>query len=403
MDRRLFLRTGGTAAVGLTITGCLPRGLRTSPAPARHPVNLIPVDVSWDRVIRTTVGLRPHRDSGFVVRADRLDQKTLIHNYGHGGAGMSLGWGTGFLATELALTQPERRAAVIGCGIVGLTAARQLQRHGFDVTIYAKALPPDTTSNMSWAAFTPLSGLISANRRTPEWDEQFRRAVQIAYREHQLLVGMRYGVSWVDEYSTMSEARAPRREGGLGGEGGGGLLPDTVNLGRSVLGPGEHPFTTSYAARTPTLRFEPSIYLDALMHDVITFGGKIVVRAFDTPRDLVSLSETVIVNCTGLGSKALFGDEELTPIKGQLVVLVPQADVTYSAGGMMPRSDGIVLGHVSQRDNWSLDIDESERKRVVERAMTFFAGMHAPTIAAPTVLTGPVSAPPVESFFDLES
>jgi len=143
MDRRTFLRTGGTAAVGLTITGCMPRGLRTAPAPARHPVNLVPVDVSWDRVIRTTVGLRPHRDSGFVVRADRLDEKTLIHNYGHGGAGMSLGWGTGYLATELALAQPERRAAVIGCGMVGLTAARQLQRHGFDVTIYAKALPPE--------------------------------------------------------------------------------------------------------------------------------------------------------------------------------------------------------------------------------------------------------------------
>ena len=403
MDRRTFLKTGGSAAVGLTIAGCMPRGLRTSPTPARHPVNLVPVDVSWDRVIRTTVGLRPHRDSGFVVRADRLDEKTLIHNYGHGGAGMSLGWGTGFLATELALGQPDRRAAVIGCGMVGLTAARQLQRHGFDVTIYAKALPPDTTSNMSWAGFTPLSGLVSANRRTPAWDEQFRRAVQIAYREHQLLVGLHYGVSWIDEYSTMSEPRAPRREGGLGGEGGAGLLPTSVNLGRSVLGPGEHPFATPYAARTPTMRFEPSIYLDALMHDVITFGGKIVVRAFDTPRDLTTLPETVIVNCTGLGSKALFGDEELTPIKGQLVALVPQTDVTYSAGGMMPRSDGIVLGHVSQRDNWSLDVDEEERKRVVDRAMTFFASMHAPTVATPTVTSGPVSAPPVESFFDRES
>jgi hypothetical protein len=151
------------------------------------------------------------------------------------------------------------------------------------------------------------------------------------------------------------------------------------------------------------MRFEPSIYLDALMHDVITFGGKIVVRAFATPRDLAALSEMVIVNCTGLGSKELFGDEELTPIKGQLVALVPQAEVTYSAAGMMPRSDGIVLGHVSQRGNWSLDVDETERTRVVERAMAFFASMHAPAVAAPTVLTGPVSAPPLESFFHRES
>jgi hypothetical protein len=63
------------------------------------------------------------------------------------------------------------------------------------------------------------------------------------------------------------------------------------------------------------------------------------------------------------------------PIKGQLVVLVPQEEVNYSAGGMMPRHDGIVLGHVSQRGVSSLDIDEGERKRVVEAAMTFFSRM----------------------------
>jgi hypothetical protein len=46
-------------------------------------------------VIRTTVGLRPHRDPGFVLKADKLNDKLLVHNYGHGGAGMSLAWGTG--------------------------------------------------------------------------------------------------------------------------------------------------------------------------------------------------------------------------------------------------------------------------------------------------------------------
>src|ERR1041384_4525330 len=127
MHRRTFIAAGGRIAAGIAITGCLPRS-RSGPAPAsRQRVDLVPVEVSWDRVIRTTVGLRPHRDSGFVVRADRLDEKTLIHNCGHGGAGMSLSWGTGMLATELALEHPERKAAVIRCGIVGLTAARQLQ------------------------------------------------------------------------------------------------------------------------------------------------------------------------------------------------------------------------------------------------------------------------------------
>lgn len=48
------------------------------------------------------------------------------------------------------------------------------------------------------------------------------------------------------------------------------------------------------------------------MRDVLLFGGRIVVRKFDTPRDLTALDEPLIVNCTGLGARALFGDLELT-------------------------------------------------------------------------------------------
>jgi len=338
----------------------------------------VPVNVSRDRIIRTTVGLRPHRDSGFVVRADKLDDKLLIHNYGHGGAGYSLSWGTAFLATECALAATERRAAVIGCGIVGLTTARQLQRHGFDVTIYAMSLPPDTTSNMAWAAFTPVSGLIANDRRTPQWDDQFRRAAVIAYREHQLLVGTNRGVSWIDEYSPMTANPGGPGGGrvlGAGEVSGPPLIPDSIGMGRTTLGPGEHPFATPYASVLPVLRFEPSIYLDALMREVIAFGGRIVVRKFDTPRDLAALAEPVLVNCTGLGSATLFDDRELVPVKGQLVVLVPQAEVTYTAAGMMPRGDGIVLGHVSQRGNASLEVDEAARDRVLNNAIAFFGAM----------------------------
>jgi len=376
MNRRSFLSKSSQIAVGIAVTGCLPRAsARPDPAPRRG-VNLVPVDVSWERVIRTTVGLRPHRDSGFVVRAERLDDKTVIHNYGHGGSGYSLSWGTGQLAADLARAHTDRRAAVIGCGIIGLTTARQLQRSGFDVTIYAAALPPDTTSNMAWAAFTPVSGLVSGDRRTPEWDAQFRRAVEISYRQHQLLAGRGYGVSWIDEYSPIADLNAPRRRSAVSGdEAGADLLPPGTTLGRTILNPGEHPFATPYASRTPNLRFEPSIYLEVLMRDVVAFGGHILVRAFESKRDLATLSESLIVNCTGLGAKTLFGDDELVPIKGQLVVLVPQAEVTYAAGGMMPRSDGIVLGHVSQRGVSSLEIDEAERKRVVEAAIAFFGRM----------------------------
>jgi hypothetical protein len=71
---------------------------------------------------------------------------------------------------------------------------------------------------------------------------------------------------------------------------------------------------------------------------------------------------------------------------------------------MMPRSDGIILGHVMQRDEWSLEVDEVEKRRVMEEQIENFAGMRTPQ--GGRVLTPPGSppqAPPVESFFDRQS
>jgi D-amino-acid oxidase len=330
----------------------------------------------------------------------------VIHNYGHGGAGMSLSWGTAHLAAELALAQPGRRIAVIGCGVAGLTAARVLQRVGFEVTIYAAELPPDTTSNRSWASFTPLSGLVSQSRRTPAWDAQFQRAAELSYRELQLLAGRHYGVSWIDEFS-------PTDNPGARGAAPASSVSAGFEPGRVLLQPGEHPFSTRYARRRPVLRIEPTIYLDALMRDVLAFGGRIVVRRFDSPRDLLSLDERLIVNCTGLGARVLFGDEELMPVKGQLVVLVPQPEVTYMVGAMLPRADGIALGHTMERGVWTLDVNEAEQRRVLETHMRTFAGMRVlahggtPSRASPWQRADSGDAalptPPVESFFDLVS
>ena len=383
MQRRTVLKLGGMAAIGLGVSGC---ASRLSPAVTGRPVLQLPiVRASWDRVIRTTVGLRPFRPAGFVLRATKLDDTMLVHNYGHGGTGHSLSWGCGAVAADLALEQGGRRAAVIGCGIVGLTTARQLQRRGFDVTLYAKSVPPDTTSNMALAGFTPTSGLVDRALRTPAWDDQFRRVAEISYRELQVLVGRPYGVSWVDSYSTTN--RRPRDPTGSGPE---SLLPAALRTGRDVFGPGEHPFPLRYATRRATLRIEPSIYLDAMVKDVLLFGGRIVIRAFETPRELMTLDEPVVVNCTGLGARELFGDDELVPTKGQLTVLVPQPEVRYRTTGgitpqpgigihMMPRADGIVLGGTSERGEWSLEPDEAARRRVVEDHMALYAAMRPPT------------------------
>jgi len=347
-------------------------------------VVLPPVHVAWARIIRTTVGLRPFRPSGFVLRAERLGDKTLIHNYGHGGSGWSLSWGTAHMAADLALSSDQRAAAVLGCGIIGLTAARVLQNRGFAVTIYAADVPPHTTSNMALAGFTPTSGLVDFAHRTPEWEGQFRHAVEIAYHQWQLLAGPHFGVSWVDNYAPTDDERAAA--------GTNLLLPDHIRGERELLGPGEHPFPTTYAVRRRELRFEPSTYLDLLLRDVMLFEGRLVIRRFASAAEVAALPEPLVINCTGLGSRDLFGDTELVALKGQLTVLIPQPEITYGTSGgigtqpnspsgflhMMPRSDGIVLGGTSERDVWSLDPNEEERTRVIERHIELFDVMRTP-------------------------
>jgi glycine/D-amino acid oxidase-like deaminating enzyme len=104
-----------------------------------------------------------------------------------------------------------------------------------------------------------------------------------------------------------------------------------------------------------------------------------VVRELASRAELPDLPEPVIVNCTGLGAKALFGDEELEPVKGQLTFLLPQPEVDYMVitDGlyMFPRRDGILLGGTFEHGAWSLDVDEPARRRIVDGHRALFDGM----------------------------
>ncbi len=129
-----------------------------------------------------------------------------------------------------------------------------------------------------------------------------------------------------------------------------------------------------------TMHIEPAVFLAAILADFRLAGGKTVIREFTDLRAVAALDELLIVNCTGLGARALFGDEELIPVKGQLTVLLPQPEIDYLTIGpgndyMMPRQDGIVLGGTFQRDVWTLEPDSVESERILREHQQLFSSM----------------------------
>lgn len=325
-------------------------------------LQLPPVKAEASRVLRTTVGLRPYRPDGFVVRAERIGDKIVVHDYGHGGSGMTLCWGTAQMAIDLAPGTIGRTAAVIGCGVIGLTTARLLQRRGVRVTIYTTDEPPNTTSDVSGAFWAPF-GLVDDGHLTQEISDRVVKAARIAYTEFEKLrTDPRYAIRKIPIYYIDDEAPSPGIEMTL--------LPDLFTGPR--LKPGEHPWGKREVMVVQGMCMDPSPFLEALREDFRLDGGKLVRKTFASRTDIASVSEPVVFNCAGLGSRELASDPELIPMKGQLTIFEGQPEIDYMIAlereriYMMPRRDSIVVGTSKIRNDWTLDPDPQETARVIE-------------------------------------
>ncbi len=373
MHRRELLKGLALASASALLSSCAPKRIQ-----ATLPITpcLPRVNVAQDRIIRSICGLRPYRRSGFVVRPEKLGDTLVVHNYGHGGAGITLSWGTAKLAVDLAAQGYSGPVAVLGSGVVGLSATRLLQDAGFSVTIYAKDLPPNTTSNVAGGWWYPVT-LFEQQFRTPAFNDQFAAACRYAFQRYQTMVGSRYGVRWTRSYSLSHNA--PLTTGDFSPQGVvGSLTPEFRYLTEN-----QTPFLGyEFARQFDTMLIEPPIYLTAMMEDFRIAGGKVIVREFHTPEEIAGLPEKLVFNCTGLGAKALFNDAELIPIKGQLTFLLPQPEVEYSVvydGGlyMFSRHDGILLGGTHDEGDWSLNVDDQVRDQIVAKHKEFFDSMRA--------------------------
>lgn len=371
--RRDLLKTMGAGALAASVGACAPMAARPeySRPYSRNP--WVAPRISHENVIREIVGHRPFRPSGFVVRSEKLGDKVVVHNYGHGGSGITLSWGSSALAVRETLGMEHRDVAVIGSGVMGLTSARLLQDAGWNVTIYTKAMARHTTSNVAGGEWGPASA-HDPEVSSDAFKSQLEFAMRIAHHAHTNLGGSDYGIRWLELYRPTNDLESRQFQ----------MDFDRFYPYEETLGPGEHPFPTEYAKVALTMMIEPGIFLRRLTEDVHQAGGRFVIREFHDKEELLTLNEPVLFNCTGLGAKALFGDEELTPSKGQLVFFPPDPDVDYlTIGGgtsnlyMFSRSDVLLLGGTGKIGDWSTNPEPEETARIISEHQRLFAGLPA--------------------------
>ena len=316
VGRRQVL-AGVGAALSVSALGLRARG----ETPPVAPLQLARLRASPDRITDITVCTRPFRAQGPRLDVEQIGQKTVVHNYGHGGSGWSLSWGSSAIAAQKAMAAGKRDIAVVGCGALGLTSALLLQRAGARVTIYAKDLPPNVRSSLATGLWTPDSRICFEDNATPAFRQLWESMARQSFRTYQTLLGLPVNpVEFIDDYFVSNDPDAKPHQmppnddrpkfADLQHELIGDLVPRS-----EVFAPGSHPFGARYLRRNTFMMFNLAGYTRMLMADFQANGGKIEIDEFHTPADFSRLSQKTLINATGYGARALLGDQSITPVR----------------------------------------------------------------------------------------
>jgi D-amino-acid oxidase len=278
------------------------------------------------------------------------------------------------------------RAIVIGCGVSGLSTGIRLLEAGHEVAIWARDVPPNTTSNRAAAIWYPYRA--SPRERVLAWA---RRTLDALY---ELAPVPEAGISPIE---TVEVYRNPVHE------------PWWRHAVRSFRYAAPSDLPEGYPAGYvfETLLVEMPIYLPYLLKRFRSLGGTIEQREVANLDEPAAETE-IVINCAGLGNAALLNDGEMYPVRGQLVrvertverraFLDDYEDERSVIAYVVPRSTDTLLGGQALPGNWSTEPDPAIAAEIVARCSRL-----VPEVAGARVLEHLVGLRPGRSSVRLEA
>ncbi len=187
-------------------------------------------------------------------------------------------------------------------------------------------------SSLATGLYTPDSRICLEAHATPAFKQTWEQMARLSFHTYQSFLGLAgTPVEFIDSYSVYDDANNRRR-----GEPDG--RPAFADLERELIGdlipqgavqPGSHPLGQRLLRRNSQLMFNLTAYTRTLLADFSANGGKIEIAEFHALDEFARLKENTLINATGYGARALFGDQSLIAVRGQLTRMIPQADVGY--------------------------------------------------------------------------
>lgn len=291
---------------------------------------------------------RPCREGGPVMEINNKENKIIVHNYGHGGAGWSLGPTSARHVVDALISKIENQSfpkdipiAIMGAGVSAFFTARALLEKGYsNIEILAEKFD-NLTSHQAGGLWAPAF----VDDSNPTMREITIHAYQfyknIANNEQDPLY---QAVRNIPFYRSMESSVLKNY-----------LLPPKIV---TLAFQGGNSYEEIYAY-DDALFMDTHILMQLLRKELDEQG---VTFTCAKVNDLHDIKQNIIINTTGLGAKALVRDEKLFPALGHEIFLKNQ-DLNRQANYMLS-----MRSELSSSENHALLSDTYE----AERFFSFF-------------------------------